>query len=275
MDDPRKKLSRFGFKCLPFTPEVKELYLNETRKRHLRRLMDFLHFRGFAVITGSPGMGKSMLLDHMRSQLQENTHKVMYIPFSTLGESDMLRIISMKLGIEPMFSRARMFHGIQKHIAEIQPVNPVIVIDEIQKSGLDTIETIRLLANFNFDDRPYISVIMSGTDDFIHHFRLKSYQSLRQRISCFCQIGPLSREETSQYIMHHFRTAGVEKEIITPQAVNNVYDTTAGVPRVINSLMFEALKEAAEDSKDIIGLEHVTLARENILLYECQPGEKQ
>jgi type II secretory pathway predicted ATPase ExeA len=129
-----------------------------------------------------------------------------------------------------------------------------------------TLETIRIMSNFYFEEKNYISIIMAGTDDFIQQFRLRINQGLLQRISLFCSLNPLQRSKTTEYVDHQIKTAGVEREIITKQALNLVHDATSGTPRLINNLMKATLIETAEDGKEIADLEHVRKAMFNLML---------
>lgn len=262
----RKMFTGFGFKHLPFTREIAEPYLDERREKALKMLREFLQFRGFAVVSGEPGTGKTMLLKHLCAGLPGNSHKIIYIPFSTLSDSDMLKTVCFQLGVESTTSRSKMFKAIQKNIEDMQPVNPILVIDEAQKISHKTMETIRLMANFYFEDKNFFSVIMAGTEDFVQLFRLRVNQSLLQRITLFCSVAPLSREQTAEYVAHHFREAGVKREIVNPQAVNKVHDAASGIPRLINNLMLAALRETAEDGKDSVELEHVRKGMINSLM---------
>ncbi len=253
----REKLSRYAFSHLPFTDEINEAYLDDHRKQSLTLFREFLQFRGFALLSGEPGCGKSYLLNHLCGKLPGNTHKVMYIPFSQVGDSDMLKLICHELGIENGMSRSRMLKVIQKCIEDMQPVNTILVLDECQITSHKTLETIRLLTNFHFEEKNLFSVIMAGTEDFVQMLRLRINTALMQRITLHREIKALNREKTREYIDHHFRVAGVQHEILTPQAVERVFTASAGVPRIIDNLMRVALREAAEDNQDRIELEHV------------------
>ena len=136
------KFDRFGFTAVPFINASKTAYLDTARDKVLKDLRNFLNYRGFAVLCGSPGTGKTALLKHLCRQLQPNEHKIIYIPFSMLKPSDMLKNICVKLDIEPTVSTSKMLTKIQDCIAEIQPVNPVLVLDEIQKISHQTLEVI-------------------------------------------------------------------------------------------------------------------------------------
>jgi type II secretory pathway predicted ATPase ExeA len=252
-----EKLSRYAFRRIPFTDDISEAYLDEQRRQSLNLFREFLQFRGFALLSGEPGCGKSYLLNHLCGKLPGNTHKVMYIPFSQVGDSDMLKLICHELGIENGMSRSRMLKVIQKCVEDMQPVNPILVLDECQITAHKTLETIRLLANFHFEEKNFFSVIMAGTEDFVQMLRLRINTALMQRITLHRELKALTREKTQSYIEHHFNAAGVQHEILSPQAIERVFTASSGIPRIIDNLVRIALREAAEDNQDRVELEHV------------------
>lgn len=260
------KFDIYGFSSTPFAENEKTPFLDTSRKQVVKRMENFLSRRGFAVLSGSPGTGKTMLLNHLCCSLQPNEHRIIYIPFAVLKPADMLKNICLKLDLEPTVSTTKMLRSIQDRITEIQPVNPVLVLDEIQKISHPTLEIIRLMTNFNFEEKNLFSVVMAGNDEFLQQLKLRLNEPLRQRITCFCRLSPLSREDTGEYIKHQFETAGAHHEIITEQAVSLVYDLTSGTPRLINSLVFASLEEAADTESKIIDLDHVNAGSELVSL---------
>jgi len=260
------KFDRFALTGLPFHGMPDEPFLDASRDECLKQLQTFLGYRGFAVITGPPGTGKTMLLNHLCRRLQPNENRVIYIPFATLSPSDMLRSICAGLGLEPVMSKSRMLLNIQERVAEIQPVNPVLVLDEVQKISHPTMEIVRLLANFNFEEKNLFSVIMSGNDEFLQQLRLRINEPLRQRITCYCRLAALSRKESAEYVNHHFQIAGAHQKIINDQAQALVHDLTSGIPRMINSLVLKALENAADNESQVIDLKHVKTARAMVQL---------
>ena len=260
------KFDPFGFSSMPFSDNAGTPFLDDARKQAVKRIESFFNCRGFAVLCGAPGTGKTMLLNYLCHKLQPNEHRIIYIPFAMLKPADMLKNICFKLDLEPTVSSTKMLKSIQDRISEIQPVNPVLVLDEIQKISHPTLEIIRLMTNFNFEDKNLFSVIMAGNDEFLQQLRLRINEPLRQRITCFQRLAPLSRNDTGKYIKHHFETAGVNHEIITDQAANLVYDLTSGIPRLVNSLVFAALEEAADSGSKVIDITHVNAGSEIVSL---------
>lgn len=262
----RQRLTRFGFTAMPFSDEIRKQYFDRERTAHLRRLKDFLNLRGFAMITGPPGCGKTSLAETLCEDLPGNTHKVAYVPFSTLTDADMLKTVCAELGIGRISGRGRALGQISEHVMEIQPMNPVIIFDELQNVSQITLETIRLMANFNLDGKNYFSIIMIGTEDFARRFKLRANQPLAQRISTFCQTRELDRENTLEYIRHHFKQAGAAQTPVSEQVMNFVYDSTNGNPRMINNIMLAALREAAPLETMEIEIDQVRAAAESLMI---------
>jgi len=267
----KHKFDRFGFSSLPFRNDSKATYLDTARKQVLKNMLNFLNYRGFAVLSGSSGTGKTMLLNHLCKQLNPNENKIIYIPFSMLSPSDMLKSICVKLNLEPTISASKMLANIQECITQMQPVNPVLVLDEIQKITNPTIEIIRLMTNINFEEKNIFSILMAGNDEFLQRVRLRINEPIRQRISCYCRLDALSRSDTKEYIKCQIETAGAHQDIITEQAVTFVHDLTSGIPRMINSLVFTALEAAAEDDSQIIDLKHIDTAGKIVILPQQEP----
>lgn len=265
------KFDRFGFTSIPFSGARETPFLDESRERALRRMGNFLNQRGFAVLCGAPGTGKTMLLNHLCRQLQPNEHRIIYIPFSMLKPSDMLKNICAKLNVEPTVSASKMLGKIQDCVLGIQPVNPVLVFDEIQKISHETLEMVRLMTNFNFEEKNLFSVLMAGNEEFLQQLKLRINEPSRQRVTCFLKLSDLSREDTREYIKHHFEMAGAHQEIITEQGANLAYDLTSGTPRLINSLLFASLEAAADGDSQTIDLEHINSASELVSLPTREP----
>lgn len=267
----KHKFDRFGFTSLPFRNDSKAVFLDTAREQVVKNMLNFLNYRGFAVLSGSSGTGKTMLLNHLCKQLNSNENKIIYIPFSMLSPSDMLKSICVKLNLEPTISASKMLANIQECITQMQPVNPVLVLDEIQKITNPTIEIIRLMTNINFEEKNIFSVLMAGNEEFLQRVRLRINEPLRQRITCYCHLDVLSRSNTKEYIKCQLESAGAHQDIMTEQAAFFVHDLTSGIPRMINSLAFAALEAAAEDESQIIDLPHIERARKITIPPQQEP----
>ena len=259
------ELDIYGFSKIPFKKCPDIPFMNEERKKSLNSLTNFLNYRGFAVLSGSSGTGKTMLLRYFCNQLQPNENKIIYIPFTDLKATGILQHICQQIELQRSLKKSIMLNSIQEEIKEIFPVNPILILDEIQKISHEALETIRLLTNINFDDKNYFSVIMAGTDDFIHQLKLRINEPLLQRITLYSHLTPLSREETGEYINYHIRDAGVQSELFSHQVLSHIYNITSGIPRLISSLTFASIDIAARQKTTIITLEHINEAETMVM----------
>ena len=111
----------------------------------------------------------------------------------------------------------------------------VLIIDEAQLiSNKLIIEEIRLLLNFQLDDRFLLTIILIGQPELKQTVR--SMPQLDQRIGIRYHIEHLSMEDTKQFIIHRLRVAGREQPIFTDDAVRHIYDYSKGIPRKINNI---------------------------------------
>ena len=260
----------FGFTKIPFISNPEKPYLDNERQLCLDKLQCFLQYRGFALLFAEPGCGKSILLNYLCDTLNTNSNKIIYIPFTNFSENDILKIIAQKLDLEVLYNKAMMVINIQKRIEEIQPVNPIIIIDEIQNISTSTLETVRLITNFKFDSPQIMSIIMAGTPEFLEKLRLRINEPIRQRITLFTKLKPLSSDHISAYINHCLASAGAHSDIFPPEAIQLIYDASRGIPRIINHLALGALQEASWNEKTQVTLDHVRSAVKQVILPERQ-----
>jgi type II secretory pathway predicted ATPase ExeA len=119
---------------------------------------------------------------------------------------------------------------------------PVIVIDEAQLiPDREVFDEIRLLTNYQLDDRNLISFIIMGQPELRKRLAHSVYEPLRQRVAIQYHLKPLDVEETLEYIDFRLEIAGGMPGLFTPDAVQMIYDLSGGVPRRINIIATNAL----------------------------------
>ena len=250
----------FGFHTTPFTRAPAEPFSDQRRARYRCKADAFMHRRGFAFVTGGPGCGKTLFVNELCSSQNSRTATVMYIPFAMFGDTDMRREICRQIGIEPVYRMGAMIRNIQERIGEMQPVNPILVIDEVQLIGQETLDMLRILTNFKFESANLFTVIMAGDESFQHRLQLRINEPLRQRVTLFVTLGALCRKDAAAYIHHQTRVAGAHQQIFDEQATTLIFDITGGIPRLINNLAGAALEEASLEEKPVVELRHVEQA---------------
>ena len=254
----RKKTQTFFAMTTPaFTQPPKLPYLDPGREKTVEQLRNLVQRRGFSVLTAPSGCGKTAILHYLCKELTDTHHKIIYVPFSFLEKAQMLSFISAKMGLEVTRGMASTIRAIQKHLHDIQPINPVIIIDEIERMDIDTTHIMRLILNDRADTSFHSTLILAGDDSFVEQkLRLHINQPLRQRITLYVKLRPFDHHHTQLYIEHCLRNVGVS-ELFEVQAIQLIHELTNGVPRIINTLAETAIDLAAEHNQRTVTLDHV------------------
>ena len=254
----------FGFERDPFVPDPAHIWLDEQRQDAIEQLNALVHRGGFAVLTGPAGCGKTILLGHLCSKLGPTTHRVIYLACAECEPPDMLRFVCAGLDLEPTLGRSRMTKRITDRVAEMKGITPVLVVDEAQSLSHATLEALRVICSNGLDGRHRFAVIMAGTDEFLGRLALRVSEPLRQRVTVYAEVAPLTRPETGDYLRHRFEAAGVARDVVAGEALNLVFDITNGVPRRIDKLVDEALRRAAREGTSGVALDHVQRAARTV-----------
>ena len=266
MATPLIRNDLFGLTHTPFATDPKTPFLDEGRQRHLIKLIEQCQRRGFAAIAGESGTGKTTLARYHTADLHQQSHKIIYVPFVNQSDTDLLKTLCQQLDCIPPHNKRKVIDTIQQRIREIQPVNPVIVFDEMQNATPSAMDTIRLLANDNFDSGSKITCILIGTNEFFAKLRLAINESLRQRITLFCQLRQLDRTAVGNYIEHCLSHVGAEHQIFAPAAIQLIFELSGGSIRLVKQLAINAMTVASAVESANVSLDHVQQAAEYTLL---------
>ena len=155
----------------------------------------------------------------------------------TLEPSDFLKEILYQLGLNPdTNSKADLLDILNKRMLENmkQDKTTLLIIDEAQLISKQTFEEIRLLLNFQLNDRFLLTLILIGQPELRDIVR--GIKQLDQRIAIRYHLKPLNFEETVKYIVFRLKKAGLTRGIFTRQAIDEVYNYSQGVPRKINNV---------------------------------------
>jgi len=254
----------FGLRAEPFLADPLHPFLDPSRRDALDRLQALVDRRGLAVLCGPPGCGKTLLLAHLISRLNPNTHRFLYLPDADARPPDFLRTVCLELDLEPPLGRARTLRRIAQRLAELKAIAPLLVLDEAQRLPVDTFDTLRTLVAA-LDGRSRFAVILAGTDALLDRLALRLLEPLRQRVTLYLHLQPLSRALTHDYLHDRLQAAGGPPELHAPDALNLIFELTSGLPRLIDSLAAEALREAARLKQSIVSIDHVHAASQLVL----------
>lgn len=250
----------YGLAERPFnkTPDPRFLYESSKHAEALARLQHAVEEQDIVMLTGEIGTGKTTLSRALIDWLDDSYHPVLIIN-PRLSPSQLLRITALRLGIDgPGRYRHELLENINKRLYELYESGKrtVIIIDEAQLiPGRETFEELRLLTNFQLDDRNLLSLVLIGQTELKERLERRQYQALRQRIGMQYHLGPLDAAETAAYIEHRLRVAGRATPLFEKEAVQMIYRHSSGLPRRINTIAGNALVEGFGRGSRMIGPE--------------------
>ncbi|MBU0477510.1 AAA family ATPase [bacterium] len=237
----------YGFKENPFnlTPDSKYFYPSEKHTEALDSLAYAINERkGFVVITGEIGSGKTTVCRALLNRLGPNT-KVSLIINTHISAKDLLITVLDDLGEAPVKgTKARLLNQLNNFlISELSHDNNIVLmIDEAQNLSPRVLEEIRMLSNLETEKEKLIQIILIGQPELREKLHLKSLAQFRQRISLQYHLMPLDKEDTEGYIKHRLLQATQNgSDVFTPEALDRIYEYSQGIPRLINSLCDHAL----------------------------------
>jgi type II secretory pathway predicted ATPase ExeA len=250
----------YGLKEKPFnkTPDPRFLYQSAKHAEALARLQLAVDELDIVLLTGEIGSGKTTLSRALIDSLDESYHPVLIIN-PRLSPSQLLRTVALRLGMD---DSNRYRHGILEGInAKLYQLfeagkRVVLIIDEAQLiPGKATFEELRLLTNFQLDDRNLLALVLIGQTELRERLRRSQYRALRQRIGMQYHLGPLDAEETREYVKHRLGIAGREAPLFDDGALALLYEHSGGLPRRINTIAGNALIEGFGRGASVIGPE--------------------
>ncbi len=209
------------------------------------------HRKGILLITGEVGTGKSTLcrtlLDEYRNHKEYNV-KTALILNPSFSDQQLLQLILRDFGISGDFkNKFDLVNALNEFLLEEtgKGNNIVLIIDEAQNLGVEQLEQIRLLSNLETEKEKLLQIILIGQPELCTKLELASLRQLNQRITVRYHLLPLKREEIKKYINHRLRIASLKKSgkkvRFTNKALDVVYESCKGTPRMINILCDRAL----------------------------------
>ncbi len=243
-------LEFFHLKEFPFnvTPDPRFLYFSERhREAYDSMLYGIEHRKGFIVLTGEVGCGKTTVCRSVLNRLPTNTHSAMIFNPS-LTPSQLIRSILLDLGLEPK-GRDKLVHIAQlnRFLLKCLEVgeNVCIIIDESQNLDSRLMEQVRMLSNLETDQHKLMQIILSGQPELRERLLQPELRQLRQRVMVHCDLEPLSAIETALYIQHRLNVAGSNGRISFDRgAAECIHTRAAGIPRQINTVCDRSLLAA-------------------------------
>jgi len=262
-------LNHYQLKLMPFEigPDPKFLWLGSKHKEAFAMLQyGILESKGFIVIIGDPGTGKSTLLNATAANFGSNI-RFAKITDPALDEMDFFNFAADAFEMGKTFqSKAEFLIQLREFVkdAGAQSKKVILVIDEAQRLTPDMLEQIRVFSNVETPGQKVVSCIFAGQTEFLD--MVKQNRALAQRVFFSHIIHPLTQSETDDYIAHRLKVAGTEEPIFTSNAMQEVFRLSGGNPRLINILCDQALLSGYALDKKKIGDELIKESTENTLI---------
>jgi general secretion pathway protein A len=236
----------YGLREKPFskTPDPRFLFLSRGHREALARLQYAVEEREPALLTGEIGSGKTTISRAIMDSFG-GAYRFCFIINPVLTPFEFLRVIARSLGMEkPADVKDDLLKEITDELYRLHENSgcPVIIIDEAQLiPAREIFDEIRLLTNFQLDDKNLLSLIIMGQPELRKRLSHPVFEPLRQRIGIQYHLHPLDLEETMDYVDFRLRVAGGTQGLFSPEAIQLMYELSGGIPRRINAVATNAL----------------------------------
>ena len=261
----------YKLKNNPFqmTPDPQIFFASKGHKRALSYLQYGLsQGEGFIVITGDIGTGKTTIVKNLIAGLDHQTYIAKELVTTHLEDQDLMEMIceSFEL-ISRGLSKAALLNQFKAFLNSAHKLGRrvVLVVDEVQNLPAKTVEELRMLSNFQIDNRPLIQSFLVGQKEFINTLQSKDMEQLRQRVIASCHLGPLKKDETKYYINYRLKEAGwTGNDLFEEKALELIHDLTEGVPRRINVFCDRILLFGYLEEISIFTPEHIRIVADEL-----------
>ncbi len=239
-------LNHFKMNDHPFQerPPVEWILKDNRISQSLARLDYFAREGSLALVIGQTGVGKSTLLRLFIQNLSKNRYRPLYLHFTGIPSSGLLRLIVTQLGEAPRRGKDNLFLQILDRTAK-GDLTTLLVIDEAHLIDPQALTDLRLLVSSALDTDVPIKIVLAGQEPLARLLARASLSDLGNRISGRCDNSPFTKDETSSYIDSRMRCAGSNEKVFEPEAKSLVHDYASGIPRQINNIATACLLNAA------------------------------
>jgi general secretion pathway protein A len=239
-----------------FSKEVtdKDLVLPPSKQGVVDEICEAVHAHDQILLHGVPGAGKTCVLRAVRQCLPQEGFRLTYCHNATLGRRDFYRQICLALGLNPAATAAAVFYAVSLYVENLgrDRIYPVFLLDEAHLLHQDMLDHLHILLNYEWDSRALLSLILVGTPDLVDRLELRKNRALYSRIHRRIAIGPMTCDDTAEYIRLRLRRVGCDREIFASDAIALLHEVAGSSLREIDRLATAALREAARRKKKLV-----------------------
>jgi general secretion pathway protein A len=271
-------LELFKLNELPFrlSPDPQFLYLSKQHARAKAYMESTIWFTdGFVVITGEIGAGKTTLIETFLHEMQTDA-VVAQINQTQLSPTAFLQTVLVQFGFSPFnMKKPEVLATLNQFLVEqhISGRKVLLIVDEAQNLSHRVLEEVRMLSGIETTKEKALRIILAGQPELNEKLNTPELVQLTQRVRLRFHLTALTRVETAAYIDHRLEVAGSQgRRIFADDTYDVIYQYTGGVPRLINTLCDTAMMAAAGHDQDIVTVEDLAAAIEELQWVEFAAG---
>ena len=251
------------------TPDPRIFFASKGHKRALSYLQYGLsQGEGFIVITGDIGTGKTTIVKNLIAGLDHKTYIAKQLVTTHLGEHDLMEMICESFELISIgLTKAALLNQFKAFLNSAHKLGRrvVLVVDEVQNLPAKTVEELRMLSNFQVNNKPLIQSFLVGQKEFITTLQQSSMEQLRQRVIASCHLGPLKENETNLYVNYRLKEAGwAGGPLFSDDALKLVHELTEGVPRRINVFCDRIMLFGYLEEVSFFTAEHINMVADEL-----------
>ncbi|MGB2639347.1 MAG: AAA family ATPase, partial [Candidatus Acidiferrum sp.] len=254
------------------------LFMTEEVEEALSSLKYGIHTRkGIISLTGEVGTGKTTLINQLLNWLSQRRAKTAFLFNSRMNSLQLFDFVLAEFEIVcDSRSKSHQLMKLNQWLLDRFRAGEtaVLIIDEAQNLTFPVLEEVRMLTNLETSTEKLLQIVLSGQPELEEKLKLPQLRQLRQRIMLRCKTGPLSKQQTHDYVIQRLKIAGAAdngQAIFSPRALETVYLYSLGIPRVINLLCEHSLINGYANQKRPIDPEIVEGVAHEFQLDEVEP----
>ena len=273
--------SHFGFRETPFgvTPDPRFFYSHPLYLEGLAVLVHGIETKkGFMLVTGEVGTGKTILLRKLMRHLEDRIQFV-FVSNSHLTSYGLTELMVQSLGLaDKENGRLEMLQDLNGYLVQQLQIGRTVVllIDEAQKLSDEALEGLCDLSNLETDEEKLLQIVLVGQPEVATKLNKPSLRRIKQRVAIHHRLHSLQTpHEVDHYMRHRLQIVGYDgPEIFTKEAVEAVWHYSGGTPRLINILCDNALAMASAAGKKKVSPYLIMKAAGSLLLEQGSEAPK-